>query len=82
MVIHFVLHGVSVIERSAVVEALAHKLKPGGRLVLREPQGEGLMPDELRRLADTAGLEVRTLDARKLAIGGVYNASFAHNNYQ
>lgn len=52
----------------------------GGRLVLREPQDEGLMPNELRRLADTAGLEVRTLGARKLAFGAVYDASFTRKN--
>ncbi len=76
VVVHFVLHEVPASERPAVVGMLAHKLKAGGRLVLREPQGEGLTPDELRRLAKTAGLDVRTLGAHKLAIGAVYDASF------
>jgi ubiquinone/menaquinone biosynthesis C-methylase UbiE len=80
VVIHFVLHEVPADERPTVVEALARKLAVGERLVLREPQGEGLTPDEVHRLADAAGLEVRTLDARKLAMGAVYDASFASKN--
>ena len=78
VVIHFVLHEVPANERPAVVEALARKLRPGGRLVLREPQGEGLTSDKMRRLASAAGLDVRTLEARKLAFGAVYDASFTH----
>jgi ubiquinone/menaquinone biosynthesis C-methylase UbiE len=76
VVIHFVLHEVPALERPAIVGALARKLKAGGRLVLREPQDEGLTPKELRSLADAAGLEIRTLEARKLAFGAVYDASF------
>ncbi len=75
VVIHFVLHEILAPERSAVVGTLARKLKAGGRLVLREPQGEGLTPEELRRLASTAGLEIDTLKARQLAFRAVYDAS-------
>jgi ubiquinone/menaquinone biosynthesis C-methylase UbiE len=76
VVIHFVLHEVPALERPAIVGTLARKLKAGGRLVLREPQDEGLTPKELRSLADAVGLETRTLEARKPAFGAVYDASF------
>jgi ubiquinone/menaquinone biosynthesis C-methylase UbiE len=80
VVVHFVLHEIPALERPAVVGALARNLKPGGRLVLREPQGGGLTPDELHRLADTVGLDVCKLGAYKPAIGAVYDASFARKN--
>ena len=78
VVIHFVLHELPARERPVVVRALARKLAPGGRLILREPQGEGLALDELRRLASEAGLYVSTLDTRKIVIGSVYDACLTH----
>jgi ubiquinone/menaquinone biosynthesis C-methylase UbiE len=80
VIIHFVLHEVPVDERPAVVTTLARKLKPGRRLVLREPQGEGLTLKGLRSLANAVGLEILTLETRKLAMGAVYDASFARKN--
>jgi 2-polyprenyl-3-methyl-5-hydroxy-6-metoxy-1,4-benzoquinol methylase len=76
IVIHFVLHDIPDIERLQVMQALVCKLKPGGRLLLREPQGRGLSLDELRQLAEQAGLQASTLNARKLLIGHVYDGCF------
>lgn len=77
VVIHFVLHDIPEPERSTVIIALTSKLKPAGRLVLREPQGEGLALEELVRLTTAAGLNPVALDAHKIAIGAVYDAAFA-----
>lgn len=76
VVIHFVLHEIPAAGRSQVVSALARKLKPGGRLLLREPTGEGLELDELRKLALSAGLDPAALNVRKILIGTVIDACF------
>jgi ubiquinone/menaquinone biosynthesis C-methylase UbiE len=76
VVIHFVLHDIPAAERPAVTIALARKLKPGGRLVLREPQGEGLTPEEINQLMGSAGLHPSSTAAHKIAIGAVYDACF------
>lgn len=78
IVIHFVLHDIPDIERLQVVQALASKLKPTGRLLLREPQDKGLTSDDLRQLAEPAGLCPSILIARKLLIGRVYDGCFIH----
>jgi 2-polyprenyl-3-methyl-5-hydroxy-6-metoxy-1,4-benzoquinol methylase len=78
IVIHFVLHDIPETERLQVMQILACKLKPGGRLLLREPQGRGLRLDELEGLAEQAGLQSSTLSARKLLIGHVYDGCFIH----
>jgi ubiquinone/menaquinone biosynthesis C-methylase UbiE len=71
---HFCLHEVSAAERPAVVAALSRKLKPGGRLILREPPEQGMTLGALRQLADHAGLQVTALNKHKIAIGEVYDA--------
>ncbi len=55
IVIHFVLHDIPSAERPDVIAALARQLKPGGRLVLREPRDHGLTLDELGRLMAAGG---------------------------
>jgi ubiquinone/menaquinone biosynthesis C-methylase UbiE len=76
VVLHFVLHDISATERQSVVNALARRLKPGGRLLLREPQGEGLSPEELLQLASTAGLSPSIFRSRKVAVWAVIDACF------
>ena len=56
VVMHFVLHDIPAVERKGVMKALARLLKPAGRLVLREPQGEGLKQEEIIMLTIAAGL--------------------------
>jgi len=78
VVVHFVLHDIPAIERPTVVAALGRKLRPGGRLILREPQGEGLARDELEQLAITSGLRPAGFVAHKVFIGAVFDAVFTH----
>jgi SAM-dependent methyltransferase len=78
IVIHFVLHDIPETERLQVMQTLGCKLKPSGRLLLREPQGRGLRLDELEQLAEQAGLQTSKLTARKLLIGRVYEGCFIH----
>lgn len=73
---HFVLHEIPPAERPLVVAALARKLKPGGCLILREPQNKGLTSVALERLAADAGLRLITFDAHAIPIGPVYDACF------
>lgn len=79
IVIHFVLHDISADERREVVNALGRKLKPKGRLIVREPQGHGLSLDELKNLTAVAGLHPSAINARKTAIGQVFDGCFIHN---
>ena len=75
-VIHFVLHDIPASERPEIVNALARKLKPGGRLLLREPQGEGLAAEDVQQLTAAAGLMTANITARRIAIGAVYDGCF------
>lgn len=76
---HFVLHDIPAVERPAVVQALARTLKPGGALILREPQNEGLAPDEINRITAAAGLRPASFVDHKIAIGAVYDARYLRN---
>lgn len=78
--VHFVLHDISAADRPVVMNALGSKLKSSGRLVLREPQGEGLTLEELTRLARNANLHASSVKARKIAGMAVYEASLKRNN--
>ena len=61
---------------AGVMKALARLLKPAGRLVLREPQGEGLKQEEIIILTIAAGLFPKSFRAPRIAIGAVYDACF------
>ena len=76
VVIHFVLHDIPAVERLGVLHGLARKLKNQGRLIVREPQHEGLSLGELKQLTDHAGLKTATLSTRQLWIGHVYDGCF------
>lgn len=76
VVVHYVLHDIPAAERQGVINALARLLKPAGRLVLREPQGEGLKQEEIIILTIAAGLFPKSFSAPRIAIGAVYDACF------
>jgi ubiquinone/menaquinone biosynthesis C-methylase UbiE len=78
VVIHFVLHDIPAAERPDVAAALARRLKPGGRLVLREPQGHGLTLDELNRLVTAAGLRTTATAAHRKTMLSVYDATYSN----
>ena len=63
-------------EHPGVVNALGRKLRPGGRLILREPQGEGLSLEELKQRAVAANLHPTTVNANKVATMSVYDVQF------
>jgi len=73
---HFVLHDIPAAERPLIVNTLARKLKPGGRLILREPQGHGLDLHELQALTTAAGLAAQDFEAHKVWLGPVYDGIF------
>lgn len=72
------LHDIPATERPTIVAALARKLKSGGRLIVREPQGERLARDELEQLAITSDLWSAGFIAHKVFIGAVFDAMFTH----
>jgi len=63
-------------EHPGVVNALGRKLRPGGRLILREPQGEGLTLEEMEQLAVAANLHPATVNPHKVVTMSVYDAQF------
>jgi ubiquinone/menaquinone biosynthesis C-methylase UbiE len=68
--IHFVLHDVSKSDRPGVVHHLARVLRPGGKVILREPTSKdhGIAPSELRSLMNNAGLQETYLQTRRLLL--------------
>jgi ubiquinone/menaquinone biosynthesis C-methylase UbiE len=80
LVIHFVLHDIPATERPLVLQTLAHKLKPGGRLFLREPQGHGLGQEELQSLTAAVGLTAVSFQARKAWLGPVFDGWYTRGH--
>jgi ubiquinone/menaquinone biosynthesis C-methylase UbiE len=79
VVIHFVLHDVDQPLRGPSIQALARKLKPGGRLFIREPQKEshGISPGEVRDFMAAAGLvEVSSREIKSRLAGEVFEGVF------
>ena len=76
VVIHFVLHDIPAGERALVIQALARKLKNGGRLVIREPLGEGITKENLLQLTRLSGLQHKSLNTNKVFIGQVLDGVF------
>jgi SAM-dependent methyltransferase len=61
VVVHITLHDIPKDDWEPIVEALAGKLRSGGRLFIREPtkEGHGMPEVEIWRLAEGAGLHDR-----------------------
>lgn len=78
--LHCVLHDIPARERPLVLQTLVRKLKPGGRLLLREPQGAGLGLAELQALTAGAGLTAESLEARKAWLGSVFDGWYVRGN--
>ncbi len=76
VVLHFVLHDIPAAERQQVLKNLTAKLKPGGHLLMREPQDQGLEAEEISRLATAAGLSTIALTSCKVFIGKVFDGQF------
>jgi len=77
--IHFVLHDIEVEERRPAVDGLARALRPGGRIVLREPlrAGHGISAAEITTLMSDAGLRPRDVRPRRYPVlGNVVDATF------
>lgn len=80
ILIHFVLHDIPVAERPLIVQTLGRKLKPGGRLILREPQSHGLDLPELQALTAAAGLVSPEVKAHKAWLGPVFDGWYIREN--
>lgn len=76
VVIHFVLHDVPKPERHRIIAALVDKLKPSGRLLLREPVGHGLESDELLKIAEASSLHTASLVEHDVFVGRVIDGNF------
>ena len=79
VVVHFVLHHVEKDQRQERVDILARKLRPHGRLFIREPTREqhGTPAVEIRALMSTAGLHERESGmSRSLLMGEVFDGVF------
>ncbi|MGZ4861867.1 MAG: class I SAM-dependent methyltransferase [Halobacteriota archaeon] len=79
VVVHFVLHHVEEDQRQQKVDILARKLRPHGRLFIREPTREqhGTPAVEIRALMSTAGLHEReSRMSRSLIMGEVFDGVF------
>jgi 2-polyprenyl-3-methyl-5-hydroxy-6-metoxy-1,4-benzoquinol methylase len=79
VVVHFVLHHVEKDQRQEKVDILARKLKPHGRLFIREPTREqhGTPVFEIRALMSSSGLHEReSRMSRSLVMGEVFEGVF------
>jgi ubiquinone/menaquinone biosynthesis C-methylase UbiE len=78
--IHFTLHDVEADAREGIVKSLVSRLKPTGKVYLREPlkEGHGMPVDEIRALMSDAGLEEWTSELGKsLIVGPMYTAVYS-----
>lgn len=77
--VHITLHDVEGADRAPIVERLAHLLRPGGRLFVKEPtrEGHGMPAREVWDLAEAAGLrEVRRRADHTVFLGPLVEAEF------
>ena len=77
VLVHWMLHDVPPWDRPAIVAELARLLRPGGRLVLREPTSRkhGMRAAEARELFASAGLiETLASEGRIFLLGEYYRA--------
>lgn len=73
VVVHFVIHDIPYYERHEVFKELAQKLRPGGRLVFREPKGHGLTLGDLNRLPEGTVLRIERIEVTRTIIGEVFD---------
>ena len=57
IVIHFVLHDIPCELRSGIIKMLSSLIKPGGRLIIREPQNHGLVLEEIVKYTNNTQLK-------------------------
>jgi SAM-dependent methyltransferase len=76
VVVHFVLHDIPKSDRRRIITALVDRLKPSGRLLLREPLGYGLERNELAEIARASSLHIASLVEHQVAIGPVLDGNF------
>ncbi len=78
--IHFVMHEIDgAKQRLTTTKSLEEKLKPGGKLIIREPTsaGHGMSSSEITALMNKAGLrEVRGESHRSIFLGPMYFGTF------
>lgn len=75
--IHWMLHDIPSEQRPEVLKVLAAKLKPGGKVFIREPfKGHGIPIEEIRALMTSAGLNEQSGVIDKGMMGKNYTAIF------
>lgn len=72
VVVHHVFHEISEVELEEVVQVLVKKLRPGGRLLVREPGGQGLSIGKLTKLIRHAGAYLQHANTSEQALIGEY----------
>lgn len=82
VVVHYVFHEIPADDLPEVIQHLALKLKPGGRLLVREPEGQGLSIGKLTKLARQAGLSLEYASAKDQTLMGQYFDAHFHKPYQ
>lgn len=76
VVIHFVIHEILAEERSLVMKKITRKLKPSGRVIIREPQGHGLTMKEMESVTQLAGLKKVTFQPQRFIFVEVMDGIF------
>jgi ubiquinone/menaquinone biosynthesis C-methylase UbiE len=78
VVVHFVLHHIEDNEQQEKMDILTRKLKPHGRLFIREPTrvGHGTLPARIRALMSAAGLHERESRTTRSLTGDAFDAAF------
>jgi SAM-dependent methyltransferase len=68
ILIHFVLHDIDSSIRQEIILRLAHVLKEGGKIYIREPRSEvhGMPGEEIQELMYNAGLKEIRMDSKRI----------------
>ncbi len=82
VILHYVLHDIPAWQRAEAITFLAGTLKPGGRMILREPIGHGLTYEEIHLLGSAAHFLTQNIQNQNLIIGAAYNACFSERKIQ
>lgn len=72
VIIHFVIHDIPKVERENALNYLWQALRPGGKLVIREPLNEkhGIRTEELHNLLESCGFRRIKLTTEKIQFKG------------